>query len=375
MKRVVIWMLLLFCCANVQQKSAQADPQLNNQENVSTQRQSLYLSKNFATRKYILGPGDMISISVYDTPEFEQEKVRIQPDGKMVVTPLGSIMVSGLTVDDLEENLKQKYKYYLKDPQITIKLEETRPFIVYISGAVINPGSYELNTSNQIRTQTKEDIQVERKTPLLSNVLIAAGGIKYDADLEHVQIKNNLDNSKYEVNLFELLEKGDSDQDIYLMAGDSVMIPQLPSPLAVDEAKYKKFASATFSPKSVPVRVFGFVNNPGLVRLEPSQSLNLNSAITSAGGYLNDSAYAPKKVYISRVDVSGKLSTKAVNPMSNDITLMPNDIVYVPEKSRPLAGKAFDYLGRVLTPVNSFADSYNNWALMFNPTRYQVIGK
>ena len=139
--------------------------------------------------------------------------------------------------------------------------------------------------------------------------------------------------------------------------------------------KYKKYASSTFSPKLIPVKVFGYVNRPGLIKLDSSQSLNLSSAIISAGGYLADSAYAPGKVYVSRVDVSGKLVTTVVNPKSNDITLMPNDIVYVPEKVRPLAGKAFDYMTRVFIPANTFASTYNNWALMFDPHRYQVIGK
>ncbi len=40
----------------------------------------------------------------------------------------------------------EKYKFYLKDPQLTIRLDQTRPFIAYISGAVLNPGGYELNT-------------------------------------------------------------------------------------------------------------------------------------------------------------------------------------------------------------------------------------
>ena len=108
--------------------------------------------------------------------------------------------------------------------------------------------------------------------------------------------------------------------------------------------------------------------------MDSAQSLNLNSAISAAGGYLRDSAYAPKKVFISRVDVSGKLVTRTVNPMSNDVTLLPNDIVYVPEKPRPLVGKAFDYIERILNPANTVASSYNNWALMFSPRRYQLIG-
>lgn len=350
----------------------------SNTDSSSAQNPYSLSINNFTARKYILGPNDVISLSIYNVPEFKQENIRVQPDGKVMITPLGSVKVSGMTLDELYNVLLAKFSYYIKNPQLTLNLVDSRPFIVYITGAVINPGSYELNTStekSEYLTNIRPEIQVSRKTPLLSNILVAAGGLLYNADLEHIQISNSFENTKYEVNLLDLLEKANSAQDLYLMAGDTVYVPSLPTPLAISDEKYKKYASATFSPRTVPVKVFGYVNHPGLIKMDPSESLSLNSAITAAGGYVQDAAYPPKNVYISRVDVSGKLVTRAVNPMSNDVMLMPNDIVYVPDKIRPTAGKAVDYLVRVLNPVNSVANSYNNWALMFNPTRYQVIGK
>lgn len=338
----------------------------------------LEFNSNNYSRSYVLGPNDVISIFVYDSEEFNQVNIRIQPNGNIIITPLGQIKVSGMTIENLHILLVNKYKKYLKEPQVTVRLDETRPFVVYVTGAVLNPGSYEMSTNtsnNQNLNNSKSEVMPERKSPLLSNVLVAAGGIQFDADLEHIKITNSFDNSEFNANLMDILEKGASNQDIYLMSGDTVYIPKLPTPLAVSEEKYKKYATATFSPKIIPVKVYGYVNNPGLIKLDSSASITLSSAITAAGGYLTDSAYAPKKIFISRADVSGKLVTRVVNPMSNDVTLMPNDIVYVPEKSRPLVGKTFDYMMRVLNPVNTFANTYNNWALMSDPHRYQVIGK
>jgi len=338
----------------------------------------LEFNSNNYSRSYVLGPNDVISIFVYDSEEFNQENIRIQPNGNIIIMPLGQIKAAGTTIEDLHIQLVNKYKKYLKDPNVTIRLDKTRPFVVYVTGAVLNPGSYEISTdtsNNQNQNSTKTEVMLERKSPLLSNVLVAAGGIQFDSDLEHVKVTNSFDNSEFNVNLMKILEKGDASQDIYLMAGDTVYIPKLPTPLAVSEEKYKKYATATFSPKIVPIKVYGYVNNPGLIKLDSSASITLNSAITAAGGYLTDSAYAPKKIFISRADISGKLVTRVVNPMSNDVTLMPNDIVYVPEKPRPLVGKSFDYMMRVLNPVNTFANTYNNWALMSDPHRYQVIGK
>jgi polysaccharide export outer membrane protein len=331
------------------------------------------------SRDYVLGANDVISIFVYDSEEFNQEKMKIQPDGNIILTPLGQVRVAGKTIEEFHLLLIGKYKKYLKDPQVTIRIDQLRPFVAYITGAVTNPGSYELNTDTtthqSMANAASPEIQVERKSPLLSNLLVAAGGIKFDADLEHIKITNALNESEMEVNLLDILEKGDASQDIYLMSGDVISIPKLPTPLAVSDEQYKKYATATFSPKIIPVKVFGYVNKPGLIKLDTTASITLNSAIMAAGGYYADSAYAPKKVYVSRADVSGKLVTKTVNPMKSDMVVMPNDIVYVPDPPRSVTGKAFDYMFRVLAPFNAAANTYNNGALMFSPTRYQVIGK
>lgn len=342
-------------------------------------KSGLEFNSNEHPREYLLGANDVISVFVYDSEEFNREKIRIQPNGNIVLAPLGSIKAAGKTIEELHKLLVNKYKFYLKDPQVTIRLDQTKPFIAYVRGNVLNPGGYELNTDTSVHqgivSQDVSLLQMERKSPLLSNLLVASGGAKFDSDFEHIKIKNKNTNEEFEVNLLRLLDNGDANQDICLIAGDVIYVPKLPTPLAVSEDNYKKYMTSTFSPKYVPVKVFGYVTNPGIIKLDSSSSITINSAIMGAGGYLTDAAYAPKKVYLSRADASGKLVTKIINPMSNDTIVMPNDIVYVPEKPRPLIAKAFDAINRVIMPVNTFANAYNNWALMFNPTRYQVIGK
>lgn len=334
---------------------------------------SLYVESNLQAREYILGPNDVINILVYNFSEFDMKGIRVPPNGKITLMHLGTINVTGMSIDELQQMLIQKYKKYLRDPQVTVNLEKTKPIAVYIAGAVTSPGAYEMETDavweHNVYSKSSENMS-NRKTPLLSNVIIAAGGLTFDSDLEHVKVSNKYSYKEYEVNLLKMLEKADSSNDVYLVAGDSVFVPKLPTPLAVSEERYKKFASSTLSPRNITVKVVGYVNSPGLINLDTTRSLNLNSAIASAGGYLKDSAYAPKKIYLSRVDNNGKLVTRVVNPMQNDAMLMPNDIVYVPEKARPLIGKSFDYLHRVISPVNAFAYTYNNWALMFDPLRY-----
>lgn len=335
-----------------------------------------HIYHSYTGRKYLLGPNDILNIKVYDTEEFDHENVLVQPDGNIVMAPFGSIDVAGKTIDELRTNLEDRMKYYLNDPHVAVQLVHSKPFTVYVSGAVLKPGSYELVTDvarNQMLADQTPEVLVERKTPLLSNVLVAAGGIQHDADLEHVKISNSIDGSSHEVNLLELITKGDTANDLYLIAGDSIHVPRLSTPYAVKDEHYNALLGSTVFQKSIPVKVYGYVSTPGLVRLDAAQSANLNSAIVSAGGYqATQGSHPPDKVFVSRIGENGQMVTRTVDPQREDMVLHPNDIVYVPNKSRSEAGKAFDYASRIIMPIAGIASSFNNWSLMFNPTRFQT---
>jgi protein involved in polysaccharide export with SLBB domain len=337
----------------------------------------LKVNRSQVARKYLLGPYDALSMSVFDSPEYDQKEMVIQPDGRLMIAPIGPIDVTGMTMDELHDLLIEKFKFYLNEPRITLKLDRTKSLVVPVTGAVLRPGSVEMipgiaSTAGGIM-QLNNDVASQRRSPILSNLLVSAGGVSYDADIEHIRIKNDYDGTELEVNLLKYLTEGDASQDIYLVAGDSIHVPRLDSPLAIDPDKYKVFQRATFAPRTVPVKVVGYVRQPGLIQLQPEQSTNLNSAIVSAGGYLMESAYMPPKVRISRQTEQGKLIEWWVDPRKDDVMLMPNDMVYVPQKALPRAGLFFDYMARVVAPFNGVASTYNNFALIFDPTRYTAI--
>lgn len=348
-------------------------------EQVSSTQLNAHIVANFTGRKYRLGPNDVLTVSVYDSPEFSQESLLVQPDGNITLAPFGSIDVAGLTIDELQQDVTSRLKFYLNDPKVTVKLDRTKPFQIYVTGGVLRPGYYEMVTDvSRIQMVNSSvgahpGVLVERKLPLLSNVLVAAGGLSYDADLEHIKVRNRFDGSSFEINVLDLVKNGNTEQDLFLIAGDSVEVPKLSTPYAVDEAKYQAMLGSSVFQQQIPVKVYGYVNNPGLYLLDGAQSANLNSAIGQAGGYLaTEASYAPNKVYVSRVDGKGHLTTTTIDPRNNDMTLRPNDIVYVPNKVVPRVGKAFDFLTRVVTPLTSIAAGANNWALLFNPSRFNV---
>lgn len=90
---------------------------------------------------YLLGPGDLIAIQVYEEPELSLD-MRVGFAGTITYPFLGEIQVSGMTPEQLETDIRDKLKGpYLINPSVVVSILEYRPF--YVNGEVKKPGSYE----------------------------------------------------------------------------------------------------------------------------------------------------------------------------------------------------------------------------------------
>jgi protein involved in polysaccharide export with SLBB domain len=326
-----------------------------------------------AKRPYLLGPNDSIELIFFAVPELNQKELRISPDGTIMLPALGRINCNGKTLDQLRETIQTQMARYLKDPRVSINLTVTKPLVVSVLGAVRRIGNYEFNTNPakaQLQPNASEEyLKIERTSPTLVNAIIAAGGFDYDANMEQVTIINKFSGEHYKVNLLPLIMGVHQHPDIWLTYGDSVHIERLASPLDVNPAHFKALARTTYFSDTMPVRVYGYVAKPGLIQLDTSRNVDVNSAIALAGGFDGDFAYSPSKVIIARKDEHGRLATRIINPREEDATVLPGDIIYVPDKPLSKVVRGFRILGAIVSPVSTVAGSYNSWALLFDPTR------
>jgi len=114
----------------------------------------------------LIGPGDMLHIVVFDTPELEQQ-VRVVDDGKISLVLGGTIPVAGLVPADAAK-LVESYlieKKYLQHPHVQITVMAYATQKVTILGEVRAPGQYEIGTPRSIL-----------------DVLALAGGLTDNAD-------------------------------------------------------------------------------------------------------------------------------------------------------------------------------------------------
>ncbi len=97
-----------------------------------------------ARSTYVLGPGDQILVRVLDLEEMGKEPYQIDMRGNVNLPMAGRIHASGLTVEELEQEIGGRLKKFLKTPEVSVGLSEMRSQPVSVLGEVKNPGVLQL---------------------------------------------------------------------------------------------------------------------------------------------------------------------------------------------------------------------------------------
>ncbi len=244
--------------------------------------------------KYKISPGDILYIKISPAEELSREIV-VSPDGKIVLSLVGSIKAEGLSVEELRKTLEKLYSVYIANPKVSITIRYFSKKQLFIMGEVRNPGGY----------QYKEGIK-------LFELISLAGGFTPYAGLKNVKIYRGEQEKKQTiiVNLEEIIL--DISKDFPLFPGDIVEVPKYPKSIAV----------------------VGEVNSPG--EYEWYEGMDVIKAISLAKGYTQLAKLSSVKIHrikkdsnkeIINVNVAKILDGKALN-----VSLEPGDIVYLPRK-------------------------------------------
>lgn len=94
--------------------------------------------------RYRINRDDVLSLTFPLSPEFNQPKVMVQPDGYVTLQGAGSIFIQSLTLPEAVEAVKRAYSKTLHEPIVDIDLIDfQRPYFVVL-GQVGKPGQYDL---------------------------------------------------------------------------------------------------------------------------------------------------------------------------------------------------------------------------------------
>src|ERR1700733_12962441 len=95
----------------------------------------------------LIGPGDLLHLQVYDTPEMEQ-RARVTDAGTVPFSFLGSVSVSGLTPAQAAGQIEQRLMAagIMLHPQVTVRVEAYATQNAPVMGQDKKPGMSEMGT-------------------------------------------------------------------------------------------------------------------------------------------------------------------------------------------------------------------------------------
>jgi polysaccharide biosynthesis/export protein len=157
---------------------------------------------------------------------------------------------------------------------------------------------------------------------------------------------------KIALNLFKLLQQGDTSQDMIMQEGDRLFIPLARNSSNQD---VELIASSTFSPASIKVNVIGEAGKGALGTVEVPPNTTLNQAILIAGGFNNVRANKNEVDFI-RLNPNGTVTkrliklnfTKGIDNEYNP-RLQNNDTIVIGRNNLTRIGDGFS---TILSPFN-----------------------
>ena len=163
-----------------------------------------------SNRPYLIGPFDKLRIDVFGIEDLSKE-VQIDASGRLSFPLIGVVEAAGLTPGELSTELEKRLQgRYVRDPQVTVNLEETVSQVITVDGQVTKPGLYPV---------------IGRMT--LMRAVATAGGAAEFAKLDDVVIFRNVDGQQL-AGLYNLkaIRRGNySDPEVFandvIVVGDS----------------------------------------------------------------------------------------------------------------------------------------------------------
>ena len=121
--------------------------------------------------EYLIGPGDVLSISVWRHPDLERNVV-VRSSGTITFPPVGDLTAAGRTPTELSREIMQRLRDYTRETtQVTVSMAAFNSRAVYLTGQVTAPGRYSFE-----------------RLPDILQLLSQAGGALPGADLANVSI-------------------------------------------------------------------------------------------------------------------------------------------------------------------------------------------
>lgn len=363
--------------------SAYAQTAIETQQQANDRIRSLSANTFTPPHDYVIGRGDLVSVEVYEIPELTREVRVSQTGTIGIPLVPVRLYVAGLTELQVQRKIAEVLEAngLVSHPQVMVSVKEKKSKPITIVGAVARPMVYQadrpvtliqvLAEAGGISTDAGDTVIITRgadpsentnsnEPPEIANEDAATGAVSSPSnnpppvtqqtpeipdakasveapapspaqqtapqetsptstpppitDSDRAPLANTIT-----VNLSELLERGDTQDNIPLQGGDVVTVPH---------------AGIVYALGAVQ-RPGGFVSSNDRAQLSTLKLLALAGGMTRVA--------KKDRAVIIRKDAMGKQQSipvdlaKIVNQKSEDVRLQPSDILYIPDNITKVA--------------------------------------
>jgi polysaccharide export outer membrane protein len=268
------------------------------------------------TESLLIGPGDLLHVQVFDTPQLEQH-ARVTDAGELPLIMGGEVKLSGLTPAQAARTIEHALqdRHFLLNPQVLVTVEEYATQKVSVFGEVHTPGAYAIGTPRSIL-----------------DVLTLAGGL---TDLADRKILIERRGSSEKLAYFVSNAPGTAlDTAIKVDPGDTILVPKAGIVYALGDVRLPGGYTMTNNEAQLSV----------LQLLARAGGTN-NTAVPSHARLIRRSAgsYSEMPLQLSAMQ-KGKLA---------DLPLQAGDMIYIP----------FSYAKNLAASASGIAASVGSAAL------------
>ena len=247
---------------------------------------------------YVIGPQDVLLVTVWDQPDLSG-KFTVETDGSFTFPLIGRLAASGLTLRDLEAELRKRLADgYFKAPQVSVAVEQYRSQRIFVIGEVRSPGAYQLTGDMTLiealaragSTTTEAAGEAVISRPPAGKAATAPVLPNPDEGVEVIR-----------VNVRDL-QSGQLSQNVALRDGDTIYVP-----------------------RAETIYVFGQVRSPGAYPLRTMDTTVLQ-ALSLAGGITDRGSTSRIKIVRLVNGQKKELNAKVGDPVK------PGDTIIVRER-------------------------------------------
>lgn len=325
--------------SRVQTSAAQQSTPPANSLNPVDTAPSQSVAGTASEERYRIGPGDVLEIRIFERPQLSRDAMRVDGSGRIRMPLISDDFVAACQTEfGLAQQIADRYRTYLKNPQVDVFVREFNSEPVAVVGAVNKPGNFQLQrrvrlrelltfaggpslnagaTIQVIHDENNPECDAARGKTVFKNAVLKS---EYGSNTSKGQTEEPLDTDAVPVsiNLRNLLQGG-AGSNPYISPGDFIYIPQ-----------------------AEQVFVVGNVYKPSALAL--TEPLTVSRAIAMAGGVLPSTKRSKIRIVRSWPDGNREIfvDLERINKSEEpDLTLVAGDIVEVPTSIGKLVLKGF----------------------------------